>query len=242
MVKLPGGSFQRGSEKGAGDEKPVRTIAVSAFLIDRFEVDQEHFRKLTGLNPSKFSGDRQPVDRVSWYEAALYCNERSRAEGLTPCYDEDTWKCDFSANGYRLPTEAEWEYACRGGKTTEFSFGDDPAELSKHAWFKANSADKAHASGEKPANAFGLCDMEGNLLEWCNDFYEPGYYAASPETDPRGPEDGKKKVARGGAWDMEAAGCRVAVRRGDNPDNSDVCLGRPIYGFRCVRSVTAAGR
>jgi formylglycine-generating enzyme required for sulfatase activity len=116
MSPIPAGSFLMGDADGADDEKPAHSVRVDAFLMDRYEVTQEQYERLAGReNRSRFRDPRRPVERVSWGEAALFCNARSRAEGLTLCYDEDTGKCDFAADGYRLPTEAEWEYAARAG-------------------------------------------------------------------------------------------------------------------------------
>ncbi len=140
---------------------------------------------------------------VGWGKAALYCNLRSEAEGLEPCYN-DFGECNFEATGYRLPTEAEWEYACRAGSTTVYSFGSDTAQLGQHAWFKSNANKKTHPAGKKEANAWGLYDMHGNVAEWCNDVYAADYYHHSPSKNPRGPSEGEKNVLRGRALERQS--------------------------------------
>jgi formylglycine-generating enzyme required for sulfatase activity len=170
MVRLPAGGFVMGSDSGDDDEKPPHPVRLSAFDIDVTEVTQESFEDLMGRNPSRFVGPDRPVDQVTWHDAIQYCNMRSLREGLAPCYDPDTLECDFDADGYRLPTEAEWEYACRAGTTTSWSFGDDPGQAAKHAWLKENAGDTTHPVRKKPANPWGLYDMHGNVAEWCNEY------------------------------------------------------------------------
>lgn len=239
MVLIAGGTFAMGADAGGPDCQPVHRVTVSSFYIDKTAVTQESFTDLMGVCPAHFEGDRNPIDRVRWTQAAKYCNARSRHEGLVPCYDEKTWHCDFAASGYRLPTEAEWEYACRAGTTSAYSFGDDAAALKRHGWFKDNANKQTHPVGQKAANAWGLCDMHGNVAEWCNDFYAADYYQHSPPTDPRGPETGAKRVLRGGCWSAPADKCTSFYRWSDAPVLPDVCLGYDIYGFRCVRAAPA---
>jgi formylglycine-generating enzyme required for sulfatase activity len=196
MVLVPGGEFLMGSDASV-DSRHVRKVSVGSFYIDKYEVTQELYEKITGKNPSRHKGPNNPVERVRWREAIAFCNQRSAAEGLKPCYDVKTGQCDFSANGYRLPTEAEWEYACRGGTTGAYPFGDDARDLPRHAWFKANAARKPHPVGQLRPNPFGLFDMSGNVAEWCNDWYGRDYYAQGPAADPQGPPKGEKRVVVG---------------------------------------------
>lgn len=235
MIKLPAGEFTMGDARGAADVKPAHLVKISAFYMDKWEVTQAAFLALTGLNTSKAQGPQNPVEQTSWVHAARYCNARSLKEGLKPCYDSKTWVCDFAADGYRLPTEAEWEYACRAGAQTAYSFGDEAQKLLAHAWVKSNSGGVPHPVGTKVANAWGLFDLHGNVMEWCNDFYEAGYYASSPAENPTGPVSGEARVLRGGGWRSQAPACTSAARAKDSPVNIDTCLGYPDYGFRCVR-------
>jgi len=235
MVALPGGWFEMGSGAGDPDERPVHKVWVDPFLMDRTEVTQEQYKRLVLADPAHFKGDKLPVEMVNWGDAALYCNARSKAEGLTPCYDPETARCDFAADGYRLPTEAEWEYACRAGTKGDYPFGSDPRRLGDHAWFAGNSGKRTHLVGQKAPNPWGLCDMLGNVAEWCNDVYDATYYRRSPERNPTGPSDGKRYVLRGGAWNSSARACRSAARVGEAPGMQDACFARDAIGFRCVR-------
>jgi formylglycine-generating enzyme required for sulfatase activity len=171
---------------------------------------------------------------ISWNGAVQFCNELSRLAGLEPCYDLETWECDFSRNGFRLPTEAEWEYACRAGTNSTYFTGNNPESLSEAAWFSQISENPGERRvGRKKPNAFGLYDMHGNIWEWCNDWYGPAYYAASPRDNPAGPADsgtGELRVNRGGSRSSSPLACRSAVRRGNPPAARNSTI-----GFRVVR-------
>src|SRR4051794_21666243 len=236
MVLIPAGAFIMGSDTGDDDEKPAHQVAIAGFYMDRYEVTQKAYEALMGSNSSKFKDPQKPVERASWLSAIKYCNMRSMKEGLKPCYNLTTAECDFAANGYRLPTEAEWEYACRAGTTGDHSFGDKPAELPANAWLKTNSNQSTHPVGQKPANPWGLYDMYGNVAEWCNDRYGDKEYAAKAGDNPRGPADGNERVLRGGSWRGAADRCRSSARASESPGLADVCFGYEAYGFRCVRS------
>ena len=236
MVLVPAGEFLMGDANGEDDERPAHTVKLGAFYIDKSEVTQKAYQGLVGKNPAKFRGPDRPVERVSWLAAIKYCNLRSLKEGLAPCYDPKTLVCDFEADGYRLPTEAEWERACRAGTTTRYSFGDDPSALARHAWFKANAAKSTHPVGQKEPNRWGLHDLHGNVAEWCHDVYGEAFYRSGPAADPRGPASGEERVLRGGSWRSSPDRCRSAARDSEAPGFADVCFGYEAYGFRCVRS------
>lgn len=232
MVYLPGGEFTMGS--GEAGESPAHKVKLSPFYIDKYEVTQDMYKKLDLPNPSHFKNGKNPAEMVAWVNAAIYCNERSIEEGLKPCYDEKTWECDFSANGYRLPTEAEWEYAARGGTDTRYYFGADSKNLKNYAIYSRNSSSKPETTGSRKPNQYGLFDMYGNVAEWCNDFYSADYYGKSPAEDPRGPKDGKERVIRGGSWNDGEELANSTARSMDG-SISDACILRDTIGFRCVR-------
>ena len=234
MVPIPAGEFTMGDPGGRADETP-HAVRVGPFWMDRYPVTQALYLKVMKKNPAKHKNPRNPVEQTQWVDAARFCNACSLVDGLVPCYDPLTWECDFNASGYRLPTEAEWEYACRAGSRSKYSFGDRPTDLPRHAWLKGNSGGTPHAVGKKAPNAFGLFDMHGNVWEWCNDWYAEDYYSKSSASDPKGPPSGKTRVLRGCAWDSPPEKCRAAYRFKEFPTVTDACFGYDSYGFRRVR-------
>ena len=235
MLLIPAGQFTMGDAQGRPDESP-HTVYVSSFYMDRYPVSQQLYEQLMRVNPSKRKGKDYPVERTQWTEAVRFCNQCSEIEGLRPCYDLSTWECNFQADGYRLPTEAEWEYACRAGSTGKYFFGDDEDQLPRYAWFKPHSRGRPRPVGQKQPNLWGMYDMHGNVWQWCNDYYSDTYYSESPRENPHGPQIGKKRVLRGGAWNVTAEKCRAAYRFHEFPVFSDACFGSDSYSFRRVRN------
>lgn len=240
MVSIPGGTTMMGDVRGGAnqpDELPVHQVTVHAFLMSRHEVTQELFLQVMGSNPSYSSGRLDlPVENVTWYEAVEFCNALSALEGLTPCYAgaEDTGiTCDFAVNGYRLPTEAEWEYACRSGTATAYVSGDTEEDLGRVAWYAGNSDDRTHPVGSREANGFDLCDMHGNVAEWCWDWYDPSWYASTPAENPLGPSTGEARVQRGGSYYQFPFELRSAYRGNSQAPSRK---GRDT-GIRVVRSM-----
>ena len=213
--------------------------------MDKYPVTHELITKLQLPDPSHWQDNpKTPVERIRWRDAKLLCNERSRAEGLTPCYDEKSpnWECNYEANGYRLPTEAEWEYAAKAGAEGPYDFGDK-GQLSQYAWFADNSEQKTHPVGQKKPNKFGLYDMYGNVSVWCEDAFDPKFYATSPATDPHGPKNPAKdvkRVLRGGNWKASADMCRATYRTGERTGDTDACFATDYCGLRCVRKASSA--
>jgi formylglycine-generating enzyme required for sulfatase activity len=204
---IPAGEFAMGSpaaDKDAyDDEKPQHQVRITQpFYLGVTEVTQGQYRAVTGQNPSQFQGaDNLPVETVSWNDAVAFCNALSTKEGRT----------------YRLPTEAEWEYACRAGNPGRFAFGDDDRMLDRYAWYVGNSDTRTHPVGQKQPNSFGLYDMHGNVWEWCADGYSADYYKESPGVDPPGPSGASVRVGRGGSWFSDPRVCRSAGRYGNAP-------------------------
>ena len=210
---IPSGEFVMGSGE-YDNEKPQHRVAITRpFYMGVYPVTQAQYRAVTdNAPPSKFKGYSNPVECVSWHDAEEFCGALSARSGRS----------------VRLPTEAEWEYACRAGTTTSFSFGDDEVMLGRYGWFDGNSGDKTHPVGQKQPNPWGLHDMHGNVWEWCSDLYADSY-ANAGETDPQGPGSGTARVLRGGGWDSSTRDCRSANRDKNKPDNRD-----DDVGFRVV--------
>ncbi|MBN1343126.1 MAG: SUMF1/EgtB/PvdO family nonheme iron enzyme [Phycisphaerae bacterium] len=220
------------------DARPPHAVRVTSFYMGKYEVTQDLYEAVIGKNPSKAKGPRRPVERVTWLDAVRFCNALSKKQGLSLCYDLQTRQCDLDADGYRLPTEAEWEYACRAGTHGDFPFGPGESALKDHAWFAANTMGRPSPVGKKRPNAFGLYDMLGNVREWCDDWYDVGAYrqrAGKTAKDPTGPATGVKKVLRGGAWTLSPESCRTWVRYCDDPGFKDACLVNDDCGFRIAR-------
>ena len=235
MVLVEGGTFNMGSDSGESDEKPVHQVTVSSFMIGKYLVTQEDWEEIMETNFSLIEGENLPVANVSWYDAIDYCNKRSLKEGLTPFYKEsgEGIVCDWTSNGYRLPTEAEWEYAARGGNRSKgftYSGSNDIDEVAWHefAWYNGYSRRTTHSVGTKAANELGLFDMSGNVWEWCWDWY--GDYSESRSSDPRGAGSGSSRVLRGGGWYNINIICRVSFR-----NNIDPGCGNGHVGVRVSR-------
>jgi formylglycine-generating enzyme required for sulfatase activity len=230
MVFVEGGSFMMGSpasEAGRDSDETQHQVTVGSCYMGKYEVSQKEYQALMGTNPSYFKGDNLPVENVTWYDAVNCCNALSRKEGLTPAYTVSgtnvTW--NRSANGYRLPTEAEWEYACRAGTTTPYSSG---SSVGSAGWYGSNNGSTTHPVGTKQANAWGLHDMHGNVWEWCWDWY--GAYSSGAQTDPMGASSGTYRVSRGGGWAYDGQNLRSALRGDHTPSGSYYDL-----GFRLLR-------
>jgi len=218
LVLVPAGEFTMGSDKGGEDEKPAHKVTITRpFYMGRHEVTQSQYEKLMEADPSAAKGAARPVENVSWSDAAEFCSKLSKlVDGIV-----------------RLPSEAEWEYACRAGTATKWCFGDEGWNLSEYGWYCDSSGIESHPVGEKPANAWGLQDMHGNVAEWCEDWYGKRYEDGAA-IDPTGPTSGTFRVFRGGSYvnDIEVCG---SVHR----DGLKVSGKAPTLGFRVVAPVEA---
>ena len=259
MVLVECGSFMMGSNTQS-DEQPVHSVTLNDFYIGKFEVTQSEWKNPNASIRSG-SGTQYPIESISWYAILKYCNIRSMAEGLVPCYaisgstDPADWGavppsqspeypheslnnrvwdsviCNWNANGYRLPTEAEWEYAARGGNKSNGYLYSGSNNCEEVAWNDRVRFTNPSSVGEKQANELGLYDMSGNVHEWCWDWYDKEYYSNSPEISPKGPETGSLRVMRGGDWGDGDGFCRVASRVCKTP-----CIDGWYYGFRLCRT------
>jgi formylglycine-generating enzyme required for sulfatase activity len=222
FVYVKPGSFMMGSpanESGRYDDEMQHRVTLSkGFYMQTTEVTQGQWRAIMGSSPSKFSncGEDCPVEQVSWDDVQTFISKLNRKKG---------------GNRYRLPTEAEWEYAARAGSTARFCYGDDEGRLSEYAWYSGNSGGKTHPVAQKQPNAWGLYDMHGNVYEWCQDWYDKNYPSGNV-TDPTGPSSGSLRVLCGGSWSSLAEFCRSAIRYGK------FSVTRNLYlGFRLVREL-----
>ena len=194
MVYVAGGTFQMGSNDGDYDEKPVHSVTLSDYYIGQTEVTQELWQAVMGSNPSDFKGAKNPVNNVSWNDCQEFIIKLNRLTG----------------GRFRLPTEAEWEYAARGGNKSRGYIFSGSDYLGSVAWYEDNSGDEVHPIGSKSANELGLYDMSGNVFEWCSDWY--GSYPSSPQTNPTGASSGSGRVLRGGGYCFKESNCRSAFR------------------------------
>lgn len=230
FVLVQGGSFFMGSENGDEDEKPAHKVTVDNFYICKHEVTQSEWLSVMENNPSYYKGEKRPVEQVSWFDAIEYCNLLSKKEGLEPCYEKEgkNYICNFAKNGYRLPTEAEWEYAASGGlkrRDSKYSGGNF---LDDFAWYENNCNNSQNVMTLKP-NELGLYDMSGNVWEWCWDKY--GKYSKSAQINPLEVSSGADRVIRGGRWRSHDSDCRVTNRSSYSPKEAYYGI-----GFRVVRT------
>jgi len=244
MVFVQGGTFLMGSNNGQDNEKPVHSVVVSDFYIGKYEVTQKEWKEIMGSNPSKIYGvsDNHPVYYVKWHNAVEFCNKKSDKEGLKHCYfgSGKNIKCDFNANGYRLPTEAEWEYAARGGNNSngyKYSGSNNIDEVSWYSYWE-KPLKKTQPVGNKQPNELGIHDMSGNVWEWCWDWYDEDYYSKSPKNNPNGPsirDPNMNSILRGGAWYVNEYQSRVTYRK--DYGRGTLPLNFYTYGIRLVRTL-----
>lgn len=200
MVYVKGGTFQMGSNDGDSDEKPKHSVTLSDFYIGKYEVTQKQWREIMGNNPSNFKNcDNCPVEKVSWNDVQEFIKKLNQKTG----------------KNYRLPTEAEWEYAAKGGNQSKGTIYSGSNNIDEVAWYRENSGSKTHPAGQKKPNELGIYDMSGNVYEWCNDWY--GNYSAGSQRNPQGSSSGARRVLRGGSWGSIAGNCRVSNRINSAP-------------------------
>lgn len=218
LKELPAGEFIMGSDNGEDNAKPaLQVVLTDPFFISVHEVTQAQYEEVMGTNPSQFKSPRNPVEQVRWEMAVEFCRRLSELPAEKA-----------AGHVYRLPTEAEWEYACRAGTETRFNFGDDGSALTDFAWYSDNEGSTTQPVGKKSPNAWGLFDMHGNAAEWVQDWYAD--YPDGPQTNPSGPAESSFRVYRGGSWFSNASSCESSYRFGVVPPFRNNYL-----GFRVVR-------
>ncbi|MCH5178715.1 MAG: SUMF1/EgtB/PvdO family nonheme iron enzyme [Prevotellaceae bacterium] len=208
MVAIDGGTFQMGSNDGKDDEKPVHSVTLSDYYIGQTEVTQALWKAVMGSNPSYFKGDDLPVEQVSWHDCQTFINKLNALTG----------------ENFRLPTEAEWEFAAKGGNKSKGCVYSGSNEIDDVAWYNGNHSSQTHPVGTKAPNELGIYDMSGNVFELCQDWY--GSYSSSAQTNPAGPASGSRRVLRGGGWgNYFATSCRTAYRSSNTPTLANLDLG-----------------
>ncbi|MCO6175551.1 formylglycine-generating enzyme family protein [Flavobacterium sp. NRK F10] len=242
MVTVKGGTFMMGTKENPyieTDEQLAHEVTVKDFEIGKYEVTIYEWSLYVRDNKLKFPkidylSKNAPIREISWIDAINYCNWLSKKNGFKPAYKRvnNQYVCDFSSNGYRLPTEAEWEFAAKGGNETKnFKYsGSNKADIV--SWYKNNSNNKIHQVGTKLANELGIYDMSGNVWEWCWDWYNKDFYLTESGNNPIGPERGTERCLRGGSWDSRLYSLRCANRLKDKP-----FLSSEFYGFRLARTI-----
>jgi formylglycine-generating enzyme required for sulfatase activity len=202
FVLIPGGTFQMGDNEWHW-AKPMHTVSIKPFLMSKYETTQAVWQKIMQSDPSNFKGANRPVEQVSWNDCQTFCQK----------------------TGLQLPSEAQWEYACRAGTTSKWYFGDSESQLGEYAWYSSNSGSQTHDVGGRQPNAFGLYDMSGNVWEWCQDWYHDNYNGASTDGSAWESPTGSGRVDRGGSWDDVPRLCRSALRGGYDPGFRNIYLG-----------------
>jgi formylglycine-generating enzyme required for sulfatase activity len=236
MVKVKGGTFTMGctDDEDYDWELPTHKVTLSDFYIGKYEVTQEEWESVMGTNPSYFAGENLPVEQVSWNMIVGTTGEVAyTVNGVTYRTDGFCYKLSQKTGGganYRLPTEAEWEYAARGGASSKGYKYSGSNTVGNVAWYGGNSGNSTHQVGSKQANELGIYDMSGNVWEWCADWW--GYYSSAVQTNPTGPSTGASRVIRGGVWNDNAGDVRVSGRGGSGPDSRY----NGIFGFRVACS------
>ena len=210
MIRVEAGTFQMGDANSFDNEKPIHSVILTNdYYIGETEVTQELWTAVMGDNPSNIKGEKNPVEKVSWNDCQVFIKKLNALTG----------------KNFRLPTEAEWEYAARGGKYSKGYTYAGSNNIEDVTWYYNNSSSKTHPVAQKQPNELGIYDMSGNVVEWCADWYGSDYYSKSPAANPTGPVSGSFRVARGGCWKIYAEGCRSASRYGDTPSSSYRILG-----------------